>query len=108
MVQYIYIYKCIHIYIYTTVVYISSFIPSRNIHLINVTVTNSPGSMDVMLGPSSSDFRLAAAQVADEFQRPLVSWSLPEIMGVSFVRPAQSTAPVQSGDVLEMYWVYNG
>eukprot|EP00435_Cladocopium_sp_Y103_P047129 s356_g13.t1 len=48
-------------------------------------------SMDVMLGPSTSDFRLAIAQVADEFQRPLVSWSLPEIIGLSFVRPAQST-----------------
>ncbi|CAL1166154.1 unnamed protein product [Cladocopium goreaui] len=57
-----------------------------------VKVSKVPkGSMDVMLGPSSSDFRLAAAQVADEFQRPLVSWSLPEIMGISFVRPAQST-----------------
>ena len=55
------------------------------------------GSMDVMLGPSSSDFRLAAAQVADEFQRPLVSWSLPEIMGISFVRPAQSTVRLDSG-----------
>ena len=53
--------------------------------------------MDVMLGPSTSDFRLAAAQVADEFQRPLVSWSLPEIMGVSFVRNAQSTAPGMAG-----------
>ena len=51
------------------------------------------GSMDLLLGPSTWDFRMAAAQVAEEFQMPLVLWSFPESLGMGWVLPTNTMVP---------------
>ena len=51
------------------------------------------GSMDLLLGPSSWDFRMAAAQVAEEFSMPLLLWSFPESLGMGWVMPSNTMAP---------------
>lgn len=51
------------------------------------------GSMDLLLGPSSWDFRMAAAQVAEEFSMPLLLWSFPESYGIGWVMPSNTMAP---------------
>ena len=56
------------------------------------------GSMDLLLGPSTWDFRMAAAQVAEEFQMPLLLWSFPESLGQGWVLPTNTMAP----------WIFSG
>ncbi|CAE7618751.1 SMC1 [Symbiodinium natans] len=39
---------------------------------------NNSGAMDLLLGPGTFQFRQAAAQVSNEYQIPMLLWSLPE------------------------------
>lgn len=49
--------------------------------------------MDLLLGPSNWDFRMAAVQVAEEFSMPLLLWSFPESYGIGWVMPSNTMAP---------------
>ncbi|CAE7247560.1 unnamed protein product, partial [Symbiodinium sp. CCMP2592] len=43
-----------------------------------VGVNQSESNVDLLLGPGNFQFRKAAAQVADEYQVPMLLWSLPD------------------------------
>ena len=53
-------------------------------------INGTESSMDLLLGPSSWDFRMAAAQVAEEFSMPLLLWSFPESYGIGWVMPSNT------------------